>query len=146
MKHFIIAKFKENIDWKALLPEITELLADKADQLSGIVQVSARTGPADREVAAQGKHVVDSVIKIRVELLPDSLFCVSDTGEMSQRDCLAVLLDFVENFEVLSYICPACSVGAGNIVGPQFIELIKNAARAAQFFHSLISLWGEYLK
>ena len=90
--------------------------------------------------------MVDSVLKIGVELLPDTLFCVSDAGEVSQRDSLSVLFDFVENFEVLAYICPARSVGAGNIVGSQFIELVQNTSRAAQFFHSLVCFRREYLK
>ena len=38
MKHFIIAKFKENIDWKALLPEITELF-DAGRAIDGISDV-----------------------------------------------------------------------------------------------------------
>ena len=125
---------------------VTVLLADELDKLGRIMQVSARTGPADREVAAQGKHVVDSVLKIGVELLPDTLFCVSDAGEVSQRDSFSVLFDFVENFEVLAYIGPARSVGAGNIVGSQFIELVQNTSRAAQFFHSLVCFRREYLK
>ena len=129
---------------------VTVLLADELDKLGRIMQVSACAGPADREVAAQGKHVVDSVLKIGVELLPDALFCVSDASKMSQRDCLwdslSVLFDFVENFEVLAYICPARSVGAGNIVGSQFIELVQNTSRAAQFFHSLVCFRWEYLK
>ena len=35
---------------------VTEFLADELDQLGRIVQISAGSGPADREVAAQGKH------------------------------------------------------------------------------------------
>ena len=125
---------------------VTVFLADELDQLGRIVQISARTVPADREIAAQCKHMVDSMLKIGIELLPDSLFCVSDAGEVSQRDCFSVLLDFVKDFEVLSYICPTCAVGAGNIVGSQFIKLVQNTSRAAQFFHSLVCFRGEYFE
>ena len=38
MKHFIIAKFRENIDWKALVPEITSHF-EAARSIDGISDV-----------------------------------------------------------------------------------------------------------
>ena len=47
MKHFIIAKFKENIDWKSLVPEITAHF-DAARQIDGISDVIIHTSCSDR--------------------------------------------------------------------------------------------------
>ncbi len=48
MKHYIIAKFKENISWKNLIPEITELFdqARAIDGVSGVIlHPSCSEGP-----------------------------------------------------------------------------------------------------
>ena len=47
MKHFIIAKFRENIDWKSLVPEITSHF-DEARQIEGVSDVIIRTSCSDR--------------------------------------------------------------------------------------------------
>ena len=42
MKHYIIAKFKENIDWKRLVPEITEHF-QPAKAIDGVSEVVIHT-------------------------------------------------------------------------------------------------------
>ncbi len=47
MKHFIIAKFREGIDWKALVPEITEHF-EGAGNIEGVSGVQIHTSCSDR--------------------------------------------------------------------------------------------------
>ena len=47
MKHFIIAKFRENIDWKALVPEITSHF-EAARSIDGISDVIIHTSCSNR--------------------------------------------------------------------------------------------------
>ena len=64
MKHFIIAKFKENIDWKALLPEITELF-NAGRAIDGISDVIIHTSCSDR---ANRFHLM-----IELQMTPEGL-------------------------------------------------------------------------
>ena len=47
MKHFIIAKFRENIDWKSLVPEIPSHF-EAARSIDGISDVIIHTSCSDR--------------------------------------------------------------------------------------------------
>ena len=47
MKHFIIAKFRENIDWKSLVPEIASHF-EAARSIDGISDVIIHTSCSDR--------------------------------------------------------------------------------------------------
>ena len=47
MKHYIIAKFKENIDWKRLVPEITEHF-QPAKAIDGVSEVVIHTSCSDK--------------------------------------------------------------------------------------------------
>ena len=64
MKHFIIAKFKENIDWKALLPEIAELF-DAGRAIDGISDVIVHPSCSGR---SNRFHIM-----IEIHLTPEGL-------------------------------------------------------------------------
>ena len=64
MKHFIIAKFRENIDWKSLVPEITAHF-DAARQIEGISDVIIHTSCSDR---ANRFHIM-----IEIQMTPEGL-------------------------------------------------------------------------
>ena len=64
MKHFIIAKFKENVDWKALVPEITAHF-DAAREIEGVSDVIVHTSCSDR---ANRFHLM-----IEIRMTPESL-------------------------------------------------------------------------
>ena len=125
---------------------VAELLTDELDKLGGVMQVAAGAGPAEGEVAAQGEHMVDAVVKVGLELLLDAFLGIADAGEVGHAGALAVLDDLVEDFKVLADIRAARAVGAGDVVGIQGVELLQHAALAAELFHADIGLRGEHFK
>ena len=125
---------------------VAELLADELDKLSRVVQIAVRAGPAEGQIAAQGKHVVDAVVKVRLQLFLDVFLGVADAGEVGDRRALAVLLDLVQNLQVFADVGAAGAVGTGNIVGLKGIELVQNSVLAAQLFHAHVRLGRENLE
>ena len=125
---------------------VAVLLAHKFDQLRRVVQIAARTFPAERQVAAQRKHMIDPMLQIPVELFANALFRVADAGEVRDRNGFSVLLNLIEHRKVLANIGSACSVGAGNVVGMERVELVQHAAVAAQFFHADVRFGRKHLK
>ena len=90
--------------------------------------------------------MVNAVIQIVLQLLTDALLGVADAGEMGNGSALAVLLDLVQNLQVLAHVGAACAVGAGDVVGIQGIQLLKNAVFTAELLHADIGLGGKHLK
>ena len=125
---------------------VAELLADELHQLSGIVQVAVGAGPAKGQVAAQRQHVVDAMIQIGLQLFTDIVLGIANAGEVGHGRALAVLLNLVQNLEVLAHVGSACAVGAGNVIRIQAIQLVQNAALAAQLFHADVRLRRENFK
>jgi len=64
MKHYIIAKFKEGVDWKSLVPEITELF-EGAKAIEGISDVVIHLSCSDR---ANRFHLM-----IELQMAPEAL-------------------------------------------------------------------------
>ena len=124
---------------------VAEFVTDELHKLGGVVQVAARACPAERQVAAEGEDVVDTVIEVVLELALDFLARVAHAGEVRDADG-AESLDAVKNFNVLADVRAAGAVGAGNVVGLHGDELFQHAALAAQFFHPFIGLRGKNLK
>ena len=125
---------------------VAELLADELDKLGRVVQIAVRAGPAEGQVAAQGEHMVDAVVKVGLQLFPDIFLGVADAGEVRHRGALAVLLDLVQNLQVLADVGAAGAVGTGNIVGLKGVELVQNSVLAAQLFHAHVRLGRENLE
>ena len=125
---------------------VAELLADELDKLGCVVQIAVRAGPAEGQVAAQGEHMVDAVVKVSLQLFPDVFLGVADAGEVGHRGALAVGLDLLQDLKVLADIGAACAVGAGDVVRVQGVQLFQHTALAAQLFHADVGLGGEYLK
>ena len=119
---------------------VAELLADELDKLGRVVQIAVRAGPAEGQVAAQGEHMVDAVVKVGLQLFPDIFLGVADAGEVRHRGALAVLLDLVQNLQILADVGAAGAVGTGNIVGLKGVELVQNSVLAAQLFHAHVRL------
>ena len=125
---------------------VAELLADELDKLSRVVQIAVRAGPAEGQVAAQSKHMVDAMVKVSLQLFLDVFLGVADAGEVGDGDGLAVFLDLVQNFQVLADVGAAGAVGTGDVIGLQGIELVQNSILAAQLFHAHVRLGREDLK
>ena len=125
---------------------VAELLAHELHQLGGVVQVAAGAGPAEGQVAPEGQHVVDAVIQVGLELLLDALTGIADAGEVGDRGALAVLLDLVQHFQVLAHVGAAGAIGAGNVIRVQCVQLLQDAARAAQLLHARVGLGGEHFE
>ena len=64
MKHYIIAKFKENIDWKGLVPEITAHF-DPVKAIDGVSGVIIHPSCSDK---ANRFHIM-----IEMQLTPEGL-------------------------------------------------------------------------
>lgn len=64
MKHYIIAKFKENIDWKSHLEEITKLF-EASTKVDGVLDI--KIFPSNSELSNRS-HVM-----IELQLTPEGL-------------------------------------------------------------------------
>ena len=125
---------------------VAELLADELDKLSRVVQIAVRAGPAEGQVAAQSKHMVDAMVKVSLQLFLDVFLGVADAGEVGDRGGLAVLDNLVEDFEVFTDVGAAGTVSTGDVVGVQRVQLFQDAVLAAQLFHADIRLGREHLE
>ena len=123
---------------------VAELLPDELHQLGGVVQVAAGAGPAEGEVAAQGEHMVDAVVKVGLELLLDALLGIADAGEVRGRQAPAAFRHPAQNLQILSHIRAAGTVGAGDRIRAQRIQLGKDAA--AQLLHTRVSPGRKHLE
>lgn len=74
MKHYIIVKFKDNVDWEEMLPAIAELFK-KALALEGVNQVEVHRSNSDRP----NRHD----LMIEMHLTPEGL-AVYDGSKMHQ--------------------------------------------------------------
>ena len=125
---------------------VAELLTDELDQLGGVVKIAARALPAERQIAAQGEDVVDAVVQIGLELITDAFLGVADAGEVGHGDRLGVLLHVLQDLEVQTDVAAAGTVGAGDVIGIQGVQLFQNAAFTAELLHALLGLRGEDFK
>ncbi|MCR4658447.1 MAG: hypothetical protein K5770_19790 [Lachnospiraceae bacterium] len=64
MKHYIIARFNDNIEWKKLVPEISEHF-EGAKKIEGVSDVKIFTSCSDR---ANRYHIM-----IEIEMTPEGL-------------------------------------------------------------------------
>ena len=123
---------------------IAEFLTDEGDQLAGGLQLAAGTGPAGRRIAPQGQHIMDAAVQISLKLGFRALRCIADAGEVRGRQAPAVFCHPAQNLQILSHIRAAGTVGAGDRIRAQRIQLGKDAA--AQLLHTRVSPGREHLE